>query len=115
MQNTQHLASQKLVMLSRHLWRSQDSPTSITSFQTQTYLQCIEVRWWIHWSKSSLVTTGALFVLVVEKSWGLSVVVPPAFGSEDDVARWLPDASNGVVPADGKESAMVLLSCFICF
>ncbi len=39
----QHLATQKLVMLSRHLWRPLYSLlNSITSlFRTQTYLQCI--------------------------------------------------------------------------
>ncbi len=41
MQNRQHLESQKLVMLSQHLWPHHETPPSITSFQTQTFLHLI--------------------------------------------------------------------------
>ncbi|CAD7973721.1 unnamed protein product [Amoebophrya sp. A120] len=41
MLNRQHLEAQKRVMLSQHLWLPPDTPPSITSFQTQTYLHCI--------------------------------------------------------------------------
>ncbi len=41
MQNRQHLEAQKLVMLSQHLWLPHDTPPSITSFQTQTFLHLI--------------------------------------------------------------------------
>ncbi len=42
MQNRQHLEAQKLVMLSQHLWPPYNTPSSITSFQTQTFLQLIQ-------------------------------------------------------------------------